>query len=69
MSTRLGLIGVGLASVLWLTMAAFLTAFPTEHGAPTLTWNDMVLGTLVGSLLFGGVGAILGHIEDHPSKE
>ncbi len=68
LSTRLGLIGVATASVLWLSMAALIAAFPAADDAPVLTMGDMAVGTLVGAILFGGVGAILGHLEDRSSK-
>lgn len=68
MTLKLGLIGTAVACTLWLGMAAFLTAFPTDGNAPPFTTGDMALGTLVSILLFGGVGAAFGLIEDRERR-
>lgn len=62
---KMGAFGVGVALLLWLSMASLILVLPADSGAPVLTGGDLLLGTLVAAVLFGGVGALFGYLGDH----
>lgn len=68
LTVKMGAFGVGIALLLWLSMASLIRALPTDSGAPVLTGGDLLLGTVVAAALLGGVGALFGYLGDQSGR-